>query len=215
MASDWLLKASLTKFSNDNEFVDLGRKFTSSNQIIRIDSSIKKSTWDYGGEIFAAYLVAGQQTIVESYKLKLKYQQLIKVPLYFAGAYSLYYQAPKWLTKYTIKVFEYQKMALYLPDSGSAALTASTAVVTSVTVQNNTTPTSLLAANTNRKRFSLRNKGTKDIYLGFSNNFTAANAYLTLAKGAVYESDINFTGEIFGLAVAANSPSDIAVIEFI
>jgi hypothetical protein len=213
MASDWLLKASVTKFSNNNEFVDLGRKFTSSDQIIRIDSSIKKSTWDYGGEMFAAYLVAGQQTIVGNYKLKLKYQQLIKVPLYFAGAYSLYYQAPKWLTKYTIKVFEYQKMALYLPDS--AGVNASVANVTSVTVANNTTPVSLLATNTARKRFSLRNKGTKSALIGFSSTFTANNAYLTLTAGAVYESDLNFTGEIFGLGAANNQTTDIVVIEFI
>jgi hypothetical protein len=213
MGSDWLLKAFITKFSNNNEFVNLGRKFTSSNQIIRIDSPIKKNTWEYGGEMFAAYLVAGQQTIVETYSLKLKYQQLIKVPLYFDGAYSLFYQAPKWLTKYTIKVFEYQKMPLYLPDSSSVS--ASVANVTSVTVANNTTPISLLAANTARKRFSLRNKGTKPALIGFSNNFTAANAFLTLASSAVYESDFNFTGEIFALGTAANQTTDIAVIEFI
>lgn len=189
------------------------RKFISSNQIIRIDSPIKKSTWDYGGEILAVYLVAGRQTIVSSYKLNLKYQQLIKVPLYFDGAYSLYYQAPKWLTKYTIKVFEYQKMPLYLPDS--SGVNASVANVTSVTVANNTTPVSLLAANTTRKRFSLRNKGTKSALIGFTNNFTANNAYLTLASGAVYESDFNFTGEIFALGTAANQTTDIAVIEFI
>lgn len=97
-------------------------------------------------------------------------------------------------------------MPLYLPDA--SGVNASVANVTSVTVANNTTPISLLAANAARKRFSLRNKGTKSALIGFSSAFTANNAYLTLASGAVYESDFNFTGEIFALGTANNQTTE-------
>jgi hypothetical protein len=214
-SSDWLLKSSLTKIQGDPSIADLGRKFTNSSQIIRVNSSIKKSTWNYGGKLYATYLVAGQQTIVASFEINLNFQQLIQVPRYFPGAYSLFFLPPKWLVNYSIKVFEYQNMPLYLSDQSVNNAISTVANVTSVTVQNNTTPISLLATNPNRKRFSLRNKGTKSALIGFTNTFTAANAYLSLAAGAVYESDITFTGEIFGLAPAANSPTDIAVIEFV
>lgn len=212
-SSDWLLKSSLTKINSDPSIADLGRKFNSSSQIVRVNSSIKKSTWNYGGKLYAAYLIAGQQTIVASFEINLNFQQLIQVPRYFPGAYSLFFLPPKWLVNYSIKVFEYQNMPLYLPESNG--VNAAVATVTSVPIESNTTPISLLATNTARKRFSLRNKGTKSALIGFSNNFTAANAYMTLTAGAVYESDLNFTGEIFGLGTASNQKTDLAVIEFV
>jgi hypothetical protein len=104
-------------------------------------------------------------------------------------------------------------MSLFLQDSVNATANATTTA--SVTVNNNTTPISLLAANLNRKRFALRNKGNKAAYIGFSSTFTTANFYLSLAAGAIYESDFTFTGEIFGLAPANNSNTDIQVTEFV
>lgn len=111
---DWKLRTSVAKFSNNNTVLDLGKKFTSSIQIIQIDSSIKRNTWEYGGELFAAYSLLGKPTLFAEYKLKLNYQQLIQVPQYFAEAYSLFYKPPKWFSTYTIKIFEYQNMPLNL-----------------------------------------------------------------------------------------------------
>jgi hypothetical protein len=105
-------------------------------------------------------------------------------------------------------------MSLFLQDSTFNSLATSTTTA-SVAVVSNTATISLLAANPNRKRFSLRNKGNKAALIGFSSTFTTANFYLSLAAGAVYESDFSFTGEIFGLAVATNSATDIQVTEFI
>jgi hypothetical protein len=105
-------------------------------------------------------------------------------------------------------------MSYFLQDSNSNG-SATSSTTASVTVSSNTNTISLLAANPNRKRFSLRNKGNKATYIGFSSTFTTANFYLSLAAGAVYESDFSFTGEIFGLAIAANSATDIQVTEFV
>lgn len=105
-------------------------------------------------------------------------------------------------------------MSLFLQDSVNNVV-ATTTTTASIAVVNNTTTISLLAANPNRKRFSLRNKGNKAAYIGFSSTFTTANFYLSLASGAVYESDFSFTGEIFALAIAANSNTDVQVTEFI
>lgn len=105
-------------------------------------------------------------------------------------------------------------MSYFLQDSNNNA-PATSSTTASVIVISNTATISLLPANPNRKRFSLRNKGNKAAYIGFSSTFTTANFYLSLAAGAVYESDFSFTGEIFGLAIAANSATDIQVTEFV
>lgn len=130
----------------------------------------------------------------------------------FQSGYRLKFEPAKWIKEVILEIYV-PKMPFYQPDLNSTP--ATTANVTSVTVANNTTPISLLAANNNRKRFSLRNRGSKPALIGFANNFNAANAYTTLAAGVVYESDINFTGEIFALGTAANQTTDIAVIEFV
>lgn len=105
----WSLKANLTKSIKGVEFplIDLGQRFTSSYQIVRVQTKGAKATWDFGGQVWAGYLVAGKQTYVDSYKLRIDNQQLIIVPLLFAGKYSLFYKAPKWFSNFTIKVYEY------------------------------------------------------------------------------------------------------------
>lgn len=116
-------------------------------------------------------------------------------------------------TKLTLITQLITDMSLFLQDSVNSVATSTTTA--SVAVNSNTNTVLLLAPNLNRKRFSLRNKGNKAAYIGFSSNFTTANFYLSLAAGAVYESDFSFTGEIFALAITPNSNTDIQVTEFV
>lgn len=104
-------------------------------------------------------------------------------------------------------------MSLFLQES-FVSIQATSTTTTSVTVSSTTNTISLLVANSNRKRFALRNKGMKPVLIGFSNTFTAADNYLSLAGGAIYESDFSFTGEIFALASSVGSV-DIQVTEFV
>jgi hypothetical protein len=104
-------------------------------------------------------------------------------------------------------------MALYI-DNSQPAGTASTATSATVAVPSNTTPNSILAANVNRKGYSIRNRGAKAAIVGFSSTFTANTAFLSLAANAVYESEKNYTGDLFAMATAANAATDLVVTEF-
>jgi hypothetical protein len=104
-------------------------------------------------------------------------------------------------------------MSVFFQDNINSSSTTSTTA--SVAVTSNTTAVLLLAANPSAKRFALRNKGSKAALIGFSANFTGANFYMSLAPGAVYESDFAYAGEIYALATAANSNTDIQVTQFV
>lgn len=211
--AEWLLKASLTKSKGSNTPIDLGNKFSKPSQLIKLTVPNQRSTWNYGGKLYAANKIAGKTSIFATYDLNLNYQQVIVVPLIIPSAFSLLYLPPKWFSKFTIKIYENQKMPLY--SSSANNIVASSAEVKTVSVANSTAPVAVLPVNLARKRYSLRNKGNKSIAIGFTNTFTVATAFMTLTPGDVYESDIQYTGEIWALTLAANGASDLVVTEFL
>lgn len=187
--------------------------FTSRLVIAVSDVAGYRSTWKWAGFCYQ-YLDLPEIGLTRlNRKINLAIDDpVLFVPEIFKPNYALKFICANWIDALTLTIYE-DDMPLYSPDANGVS--ASSAIVTSVTVTSNTAPISLLAVNTTRKRFSLRNKGTKSALIGFANDFDAGNAFLTLASGAVYESDISYTGEIFALGTASNQTTDIAVTEFV
>lgn len=104
-----------------------------------------------------------------------------------------------------------QIMGIYFENLGSLTST-SNQTSTTVTVQSTNPATSLLAANSTRKGAVIKNTGNKSMAIGFTNAITSASNFVTIAAGASYSFDINYIGEIFG--IAASSTTTVQVTEF-
>ncbi len=116
----WFLVASIIKNLSSSSLVNLGRKFESEFLIVRVSTRDQKDTWSFGGKLWVTSLVLGKQSKIHQTNLELFEQELIQVPRFFEGKYSLLYQAPKWFTDVTIKVWEYRGEINYSNDSNSS-----------------------------------------------------------------------------------------------
>lgn len=104
---DWSLVATAIRDLSRTKVIDLGRRFTSPYLIVRVSTRNQKDTWYYGGKIFATNLVIGKQAKFYQVDLDLFEQELLIVPKYFEGKYSLLYEAPKYFNDVILKVWEY------------------------------------------------------------------------------------------------------------
>jgi hypothetical protein len=188
--------------------------FTSRLAIKVSDIAGYRSTWNWAGYCYQYLDISDVGLTRINRKINIAIQEpILFVPEVFKPNYALKFVCADWINALTLTIFE-DSMPLYFQDSSNSLVSAATTSV-SVTVSSNTTPVLLLTANANRKKFSLRNKGTKAALIGFSATFTAANAFMSLAAGAIFEPEINYTGDVFALAINANSNTDIQVTEFI
>jgi hypothetical protein len=211
---DWVLSLSLFQtIDNSSSLINLNEQFVASNLAVNISTNITSSRWRYGGRLWTAYYFLGEYHLTKYYDLKLDFFHLFCVEKLANNNYFLFYEPPKWFSTFDIKIWENTNMALYT-DSSQPAGTASTATSATVAVASNTTPSSIMAANVNRKGYSIRNRGTKAAIIGFSSTFTANTAFLSLAANAVYESEKNYTGDLFAMTTAANAATDLVVTEF-
>ena len=108
-SQDWSLVATVIKDLSRSKIVDLGRRFESQYLLVRVSSKAQRDTWTYGGRIWATSLVLAKQAKFYQVDLDLFEQELIIVPRYFEGKYSLLYQAPNYFPDVILKVWEYNK----------------------------------------------------------------------------------------------------------
>lgn len=106
-SSDWSLVATTIKDLSRGKIIDLGRRFTSPYLLVRVASREQKDTWYFGGKLWATNLVLGKQAKFYQVDLDLFEQELLIVPKYFEGKYSLLYEAPKYFPDVILKVWEY------------------------------------------------------------------------------------------------------------
>ncbi len=104
-------------------------------------------------------------------------------------------------------------MALYLQASIPANLDSTpSSIATTTTVTVGTAATQLLAANTNRKGFSVFNNSNRTMYLGTGNTVSAtANFFAVVPANTLYEWSLAtlYTGAIFAIANGAGASSQI------
>lgn len=106
--ANWALVSVTTNALSTSRIINLGRKFSNPYLIIRVSTRTKKDNWIYGGKIWASALILGQQAKIYQADLDLFDQELLIVPQIFAGKYSLIYEAPKFFSDVTLKVWEYR-----------------------------------------------------------------------------------------------------------
>ena len=106
--TNWTLVASVSKrpVHCQPRVVDLGRRFSSQYLIVQISTTNHKNTWNFGGEIWASYLLNGRQNYAEKRQLIAESSNLLIFPL-IVTKYSLFYSFPKWFDNVNIKVYEY------------------------------------------------------------------------------------------------------------
>ncbi|MDJ0650287.1 MAG: hypothetical protein QNJ60_16460 [Xenococcaceae cyanobacterium MO_188.B19] len=105
---DWSLVTTVIKDLSRSKIVNLGRRFESQFLLVRVSSKAQKDTWNFGGRIWATSLVLAKQAKFYQVDLDLFEQELIVVPRYFDGKYSLLYQAPNYFPDVILKVWEYR-----------------------------------------------------------------------------------------------------------
>jgi hypothetical protein len=212
---DWELSLSLLQtIDTPASLINLNQQFSSLFLAILVSANDSKPTWRFGGKLWTACYFLNDYHLISSYDLKCNFPRLINIGKLASDNYFLFYEPPKWFANVNIKIWENSNMALYA-DNVQPTFTAIAANVGSVTVSSNTTAVSILAANTNRKGYAIRNRGTKTVLIGFSSTLNTNTAFLSLATGAVYESEKLYLGELFALMTANNSTTDLTITEFV
>ena len=209
--NDWLLKVDTQIDFNLNG--QLLGSFTGKFVIASVTSFVAGDVWNKGGVLRQGIETKAGLALAEPKELLLRDLNLLTFEPLSGLSYELFYFSLNRLEKTNIKIWEYQGMPLYTQDVSSPV--ATTATVTTVAIASATAAILILAANINRKSFAIKNKGNKLCYIGFSSDFTASNAYLTLNAGATYLSDVSYTGEIWGLLVKQNENTDLVITNFV
>ncbi|WP_319422070.1 hypothetical protein [Pleurocapsa sp. FMAR1] len=209
--NDWILKVDRQIDFNLNG--QLLGSFTGKFVATSVTSDVAGDIWNKGGVLRQGINTLAGLALGEPKELLLRDLNLLTFEPLSGLSYELFYFSLNRLEKTNIKIWEYQGMPLYTQDVSSPV--ATTATTTTPALTSATAATSILAANINRKSFSIKNKGNKPVYIGFSSSFTGSNAYLTLNAGAIYLSDVSYTGEIWGLLVKQNENTDLIVTDFV
>ncbi len=116
---DWSLVTTVIKDLSRSKIVNLGRRFESQFLLVRVSSKAQKDTWNFGGRIWATSLVLAKQAKFYQVDLDLFEQELIVVPRYFDGKYSLLYQAPNYFPDVILKVWEYRAEITYTDEENN------------------------------------------------------------------------------------------------
>jgi hypothetical protein len=97
-----------------------------------------------------------------------------------------------------------------------ALLGSTQATATNYTVPAAATGINIAPANPYRRSLSIRNTGTKSVAIGFTEELSVGNNYITLNSGAIYEFNVNYIGDIWatGLGSPATSAATLIVTEF-
>ena len=119
---DWSLVTTVIKDLSPSKIVNLGRRFESQFLLVRVSSKAQRDTWNFGGRIWATSLVLAKQAKFYQVDLDLFEQELIVVPRYFDGKYSLLYQAPNYFPDVILKVWEYRGTVTDDRDNGNVTV---------------------------------------------------------------------------------------------
>ena len=109
---DWSLVTTAIRDLSRSKIVNLGRRFESQFLLVRVSSQAQRDSWTFGGRIWATSLVLSKQAKFYQVDLDLFEQELITVPRYFNGKYSLLYQAPNYFPDVTLKVWQYKGIVI-------------------------------------------------------------------------------------------------------
>ena len=108
-----------------------------------------------------------------------------------------------------------QLRATSVPVSGTVTSQVAVRTPTTTSVASSATSVTILAANVNRKGFSISNISTSKLYLSFANPATTANCFIEVPAGAflLLDQQLIVGSAIYGIWVSANGT--VQVTEFV
>lgn len=172
--------------------------------------SINRPTWNVAGDLHQIATIDGLETILSSHQILLNKGKIITLVPYPS---TFLFSPVRWLSPPSVLKFHYPPLTMPISnplDPNSFFPSSSTATYSSYNAT--TTASIILAANTTRRGFSLLNTGTNVVYIGFANTVSSTNHGFSIAKGALYESSINYTGSVY--AISAGGTASVNVIEY-
>ncbi len=170
-----------------------------SELILRINAKAKQDSWKYAATVSRFIDHPSNPTFLESWELGFD-KKLICLPK-LNIPYQLSINPAKWLGNYTLSIWELS-MGIYTPPAEGA--TANTVGSTTVAATNVAAGVVILAANPNRKSFTIQNTSTSILYLGYGTVPTVTDYVVAIPAKSFFDPNINFSGEIKGLWINTN-----------
>jgi hypothetical protein len=179
--------------------IALNLLFEQSELALEVKTDSRRDSWKYAATVSRFIGHPDNPTFLESWELgfdkKLIYLPKLRIP------YQLSINPAKWLGNYTLTIWE-SLMGIYT-DPATAA-TANSVVTSTVAATNAAAGAVILAANPNRKSFTINNTSTSILYLGYGAVPTAIDYVVALPAKSFFDPNINFAGEIKGLWTNTN-----------
>jgi hypothetical protein len=205
--SNCKLKKQIVISNSNNEI--LLANYNGNPLLIKATSKAKNLISDRVGYVyqFADILNLGRIQLTDKTAISLN-----NLNLFFWGKlpnYQLIFESSSWIKDLQLQIYQSNTMSIYsdpnitTPSNNSSSATPST-------VPNSATSVSLLAANANRKSFTITNNSNQDLFVEFGATASIAAFAIRLPKlpgsniPAVYEGD-EYTGAIAGIWQAAGS----------
>jgi hypothetical protein len=169
-------------------------------------SCLRKPTWEYAGTLNRLIGHIEAPIVLETLPLGFDSQVIRFTPIKYP--YFLAFVPAKWLSNYTLQFWRF-KMPLYFdPSGGMSSGSATQALVPA----SNNPAVDLLAANPNRKGFSIFNNSPGVLYIGYGVAPTTTAFAAKINSQVYFEAPINFTGVVKGLW--SNNNGNAQVTEF-
>jgi hypothetical protein len=174
--------------------VALNLLFEQSELVLEVKTDSRRDSWKYAATVSRFIDHPDNPTFLESWELgfdkKLIYLPKLRIP------YQLSINPAKWLGNYTLIIWE-SLMGIYTdPAVGATANTVLSTTVAAGAV--------ILAANPNRKSFTIKNTSSSSLFLGYASVPTAIDFTVEIPAKSFFDPSINFSGEIKGLWTNTN-----------
>lgn len=170
-----------------------------SELIIRVKADVMRDSWKYAATISRFIGHPDNPTFLESWELGFD-KKLICLPK-LTIPYQLAINPAKWLGNYTLSIWE-SSMGIYTDPAASS--TANAVASATVAATNVAAGAVILAANPNRKSFTIQNTSTSILYLGYGTVPTVTDFVVAIPAKSFFDPNINFSGEIKGLWTNTN-----------
>jgi hypothetical protein len=205
-------------FNIDRELIKLPFTFSALVAVKAKNIRNIRPNWKWAG-----YLYELIETPLGLTRIEQRLSIPIEIPIVFqpsrlAQNFKLEFEKQEWIEQLTLEIYQSNTMSIY-SDPNITIPSGNSSSTTATTVPNSATSVSLLAANANRKSFTITNNSNQDLFIEFGATASIVAFAIRLPKlpgsniPAVYEGD-EYTGAIAGIWQTAGTGGAL-VREFI
>lgn len=206
IGSNWVKRGS---FSVSSIPLELPTKFTSTSVAIKLSLPNARGSWKQAGYLYQFIEVPffGKTDVGERLLIPLN-KAIVPPLLSIQPFYQLRFEPMGWLGLCNLTIFE-----SIMPIYPGSSITSNTSDFTVTAPTVGLAVSKILSANVNRKKFAVYNSSSKDIYIDFANDVTAASATaIKVTTKSTYVDDFGWNGDVYAIGKEANQV--ISVREF-